>query len=317
MSSMNAVKSRMSGIIGMLAPYAGTIKLGLYVIVAAIVVYSVYTVLFPPPDMFQQVLLNATTSASDLNGVNVPIVPPMGTGGDYSLEFWMFIQNWDYKAGQVKHVFSIASDGKPAGGRPPHVSILGMLYPNENKMMIRVNQDAAAMGANSASSSPDFTVMNNITALYKGTMSPGAFQTTTDYPICDIQDLDLQKWIHVAIVVSGRVIDVYVDGKLARSCVTPGVPIVEIGKNSITFADNNGFGGAMSTTRFYGYALTPAAVYGSYQDGPDTGGIAGKYGFVGWLAQTLGLNVSMTGGSNPTAPAANITPTTSTPSTSK
>jgi hypothetical protein len=220
----------------------------------------------------------------------------MATGGEYSLNFWMYISSWDYKAGQVMHVFSIASDGKPAGGRPDHVSMLGMLYPNENKMMIRVNQDTASLGAASEDMGPDFTVASNIAGLYKGTMSPGAFQTTTDYPICDIQDIDLQKWVCLSIVVSGRVIDVYVDGKLSRSCVCPGIPIVETGSNSIILGDNNGWGGAVSTVRFYGYALTPAAIYSLYQEGPaQKQGLDARYGFIGWIADRFGLSVNYNG----------------------
>lgn len=292
MSSMNAVKARLASIGATIGPYKNMIQLGLYVIVAAVVVYAIYTVLFPPPDKFQQNILTSTVNGSDLQGQTIALVPPMATGGDYSLQFWLYLNSWDYKAGQVKHVFSIASDGKPAGGRPPHVSMLGMLYPNENKMMIRVNQDSETLSAANITD-PDFTIADNISSLYKGTMTPGTFATTTNYPICDIQDLDLQKWVCLSIVVSGRVIDVYVDGKLSRSCVCPGVPIVEVGNNSIVLGDNNGFGGAMSTCNFYGYALTPAAVYSFYQEGPAIkAGLDARFGFIGWLAQTLGLNIN-------------------------
>jgi hypothetical protein len=243
-----------------------------------------------------QVVLTDTRNGPDFKGFNTLLKPPMATGGDYSLQFWLYVNSWDYKAGQVKHVFSIASDGKPANGRPPHVSMLGMLYPNENKMMIRVNQDKTTLGGSGADTGPDFTVADNITALYKGTMSPGAHYGTTDYPICDIQDIDLQKWVCVGIVVSGRVVDIYVDGKLSRSCVCPGIPIVETGNNSITIGDNNGWGGAMSTVKFYGYALTPAAVNSFYQEGPAMkAGLDARFGFMGWLAERLGLNIDYSG----------------------
>ena len=289
---MNAAKSMFGRVAGVIAQNKQILSLAIYVIVAAAVVYSVYTVLFPPPDKFQQNILTSTLPGSELQGRTTALVPPMATGGDYSLQFWLYLNSWDYKSGQAKHVFSIASDGKPAGGRPAHVSMLGMLYPNENKMMIRVNQDPESLSA-AGISDPDFTIANNISALYKGTMSPGTYPTTTSYPICDIQELDLQKWVCLSIVVSGRVIDVYVDGKLSRSCVCPGVPIVETGNNSIVLGDNSGFGGAMSTCNFYGYALTPAAIYAFYQNGPAIkAGLDAKFGFIGWLAQTLGLNVN-------------------------
>jgi hypothetical protein len=295
-SALNAAKSRLASVGAALGPYKTIIQLVFYVAIAAIVVFSISTVLFPPPDKFQQVILTDTRGGDELNGLTKQLDPPMSTGGEYSLQLWIFISSWDYKAGQAKHVFSLASDGKPAGGRPEHVSMLGMLYPNENKMMIRVHQDKEGLGAAGAGGGQDFTVLTNIAALYKGTLTPGNFQTTMDYPICDINDIDLQKWVCLSIVVSGRVVDVYVDGKLSRSCVCPGVPIIETGKNSITLCANGGFGGALSTTRFYGYALTPAAVYALYQDGPaEKRGLDKRYGFIGWLAERAGLSIDYQG----------------------
>lgn len=299
MSALNSVKSKFGAITTALGPYKTIIQLVLYIVVAAIVVFSVYSLLFPPPDKFRQVILTDTRPANELggrDGLVKPIDFRIDTGGEYSVSMWLYLSSWDYKAGSVKHVFSIASDGKPAGGRPEHVTMLGMLYPNENKMMIRVHQDAEGLGASGAGSGPDFTVRTNIDALYKGTMRPGAFATTVDYPICDINDLDLQKWINMTIVVMGRVIDVYIDGKLARSCVCPGTPISEQGKSFITLAANGGFGGAVSTCQMYGYALTPAAIYGIYQEGPaEKRGLDKRYGFIGFLAERLGLSIDYQG----------------------
>jgi hypothetical protein len=124
-----------------------------------------------------------------------------------------------------------------------------------------------------------------------------------DFPICDITDLDLQRWLCLAIVVNGRVIDVFMDGKLARSCVCPGIPTIEQGANSLTLCKSGvSFGGLVSTTRFYGYALTPARIYELYQEGPaEKRGLDKRYGFIGWLAERIGLHIDYKGASNKTA----------------
>jgi hypothetical protein len=57
-----------------------------------------------------------------------------------------------------------------------------------------------------------------------------------------------------------------------------------------------GWAGALSTTRFYGYALTPDVVYDLYQEGPDVGrGLNNKFGFAGFLGERLGLRVDYSG----------------------
>jgi hypothetical protein len=55
----------------------------------------------------------------------------------------------------------------------------------------------------------------------------------------------------------------------------------------------NGWGGSVSTTSVFGYALTPGRIYEIYQTGPNQGtGYDAKYGFLGWLGERVGLSVS-------------------------
>lgn len=295
MSAMNAARGRLNSISVAIAPYKGTIQLVLYAIVAVIVVWSVYNVLFPPPDKYEQLILTDTRNTGDINGAIKVLKPPMSTGGEYSLQTWIYIQDWDHRSGAPKHVFTIYSDGKPSSGRPEHATMIGVIYPNENKLMIRVHQETESSGAQN---NTDLTVYNNLNNLFKNKNAMS--KTSMDYPICDITDLDLQRWLCLAIVVNGRVIDVFMDGKLARSCVCPGIPTIEQGTNSIVLCKTGvTFGGLLSTTRFYGYALTPARIYELYQEGPaEKQGLDKRYGFIGWLAERVGLHLDYTGLNN-------------------
>jgi hypothetical protein len=292
--NMNAAKAKLAQVSALAGQYKSQIMLVVYLLVAAIVFYTVYVVLFPPPDIHEQVVIKQTLSATGLQEQhklkkNITIE----TGGEYTFQTWIYISNWDYKAGQVKHVFTLASDGKPGNGRPEHITMLGALYPNENKMMIRVFQDTTTAANAPASQGPDFTVKSNLENLFSGSVGMGAFDNSVGFPICDIQDIDLQKWICLAVVVNGRVIDVYVDGKLARSCVTAGIPTVEKGSNFLTVGQFTGWGGNVSTTRVFGYALTPGRLYEIYQNGPaETTGLDAKFGFLGWLGARMGLSVN-------------------------
>lgn len=293
---MNAAKAKLSQVSASLAPYKSTITLVLYSILAVFVVYIIYMVLFPPPDKLEQVVIDQTMSAAGslelrqkLNK-NVQIE----TGGEYTFQTWIYVSNWDYKAGQVKHVFTLSSDGNPGNGRPGHVTMFGALYPNENKMMIRVYQDmTTASGA--PNQGTDFTTNENINQLFSGAVGSGMFDNSVGFPVCDIHDIDLQKWICLCVVVNGRVIDVYVDGKLARSCVTAGIPTVEKGNHFVSVGKFTGWGGNVSTTRVFGYALTPGKIYEIYQNGPALGtGLDAKFGFGGWLLERLGLQMNTT-----------------------
>jgi hypothetical protein len=262
---MNAVKARLGGIATFLSPYKTTIQMVSYILVAGYVLYLVYGVMYPAADRFEQVVINKSINSSQLKGFQQKLYPPMTTGGEYSFQTWIYINNLDYKPGVPKHVFTIASDGS-SGSNPPHVTMIGLLNPTENKLIIRVNQDTA--GLNTGGGGPDFTLNSNITNLFSGNLDVNAGRGPGGQPICDITDLDVQRWICLAVVVNGRTVDVYIDGKMARSCVCPGIPIVDPGNNYLTMGLLGGWGGSVSTTRFFGYALTPVRVHEFYQQGP-------------------------------------------------
>jgi Concanavalin A-like lectin/glucanases superfamily len=288
MSTMNAIRSRFGSVAAFLAPYKNTISLVFYVVISLMVLYTVYGVLYPGQDKFEQVVINKSKPASELKAFQQQLYPPMTTGGEYSFQTWLYINNLDYKPGVPKHVFTIASDGS-SGSTPPHVTMIGMLDPTENKLIIRIHQDT--MGAAGAGQGPDYTLNTNITNLFSGALKP----ETSDSTICDIANMELQRWVCLAVVVNGRMVDVYIDGKMARSCVCPGVPVIDPGNNFLTMGLLGGFGGSVSTTRFFGYALTPARVYEIYQAGPATPpGFDRSYGFLGTLLNTFGLTFNTT-----------------------
>jgi len=296
---MNAVKSRLNNVAASIVPYAATIQMVLFVTISLVIIYVIYSVLFPAPDTQEQVILDSTTAANSLgpNGAtglytklskNVTIE----TGGEYTFSTWMYISNWDYRAGQPKHVFQIAGgSSSTTSGRPDHLTMVGVIYPNENKLAIRVYQDMTTVPGATASTMPDLTVTSTISSVFgSGSITAGqVFNQTIGYPICDINNIDLQKWICLTIVVNGRVVDVYIDGKLARSCVTAGIPRVETGVNSVTLGAHGGWGGNISTTRVFGYALSPGKIYEMYQSGPAVP--PAQYGFLGWLYQRVGFQI--------------------------
>ena len=294
---MNAVKAKFSQLATSIAPYSQTIVMVLYVIISLIIVYVIYIVLFPAPDDMAQVVLDETLAANSLgkdaiSGLNTSLnsAIELTTGGEYTFQTWMFISNWDYRSNSPKHVFTIGSNAEASGGRSPHVNMVGILYPNENKLAIRVFQNPSDSQIN-----PDITLNSTLSQVFSGgAASTSAFNQTVGYPICDIADLDLQKWICLSVVVNGRIVDVYIDGKLARSCVTKGIPTVEGPGGYVTMGSHGGWGGNISTTRMYGYALTPGQLYEIYQKGPaDPNGLDPTNGFLGWLWKKIGLSAKV------------------------
>jgi hypothetical protein len=91
----------------------------------------------------------------------------------------------------------------------------------------------------------------------------------TTQPMCDLPEIDLQRWVMITVVLSGRTIDVYLDGKLARSCVAPSYYKVDPTGVKPVIADRGGFDGYIATTSVANYAMNPDEIYRAYASGPD------------------------------------------------
>ena len=81
-----------------------------------------------------------------------------------------------------------------------------------------------------------------------------------------IDNISLQKWINIAIILDNRTMDIYLDGKLERSCVLKGVP--RMNRNPIQFAPDGGFYGQIAMFRYFNRPITPDEAYSIYSQGP-------------------------------------------------
>lgn len=248
-----------------------------YIVAFLVVVYYLYRFLFQGSDLE----ITLMDSQTDANKVQVYPFPKhrsdlnIGTGGEYTISFWMYVSNWEYRSGLAKSVLQIM-DTKAE----KNVLLTTMLYPNEAKLMVRVHTEMKSAGADT-----DYTMNDNYDSLLSGKAGTDTMNTVN--PACDIQDIDLQRWINITICVNGRIVDVFYDGKLNRSCILPDIPTApDGGKQAIMIGKKGGFGGKISGIFYAAYALTPDRIYGIYQAGPYAQG-----GLLAYLGEKLGINL--------------------------
>jgi hypothetical protein len=86
---------------------------------------------------------------------------------------------------------------------------------------------------------------------------------------CDVPGVDLQRWTHVTVVLSGKITDVYMNGKLARSCIGASYFKVDASPIKINLLRyNKYFNGKIANLNLYTVALNPAQIYDMYTKGP-------------------------------------------------
>ena len=90
--------------------------------------------------------------------------------------------------------------------------------------------------------------------------------TSNNLYICDVPNVPIQKWVNFVIVVYGRTLDSYIDGKLVRTCLLPN--IAEVATDSpIVVTPQGGFDGWTAKFQYFASALNPQEVYNIYTAG--------------------------------------------------
>ena len=90
---------------------------------------------------------------------------------------------------------------------------------------------------------------NNLNLVINGTTA------AANNPACTIPNVQLQKWINIIISVYGNTVDMYLDGKLVRTCIMKNVPA------ALNVGDSLYIGGGYNVTK--GTLSSPANPTGS------------------------------------------------------
>lgn len=151
---------------------------------------------------------------------------PVGTNGTFGMQFWMYIADWDFNFSKEKTVIKRKSTGTATDVSP---SIT--LHPTDNSLQVKI-------------------------AIYPTSADAGATSSTGDSFTCTVENVPLQRWFAVSVTVFQRNVDIYIDGRLVKSCVLPGVPKPVLGDIEIG-SDTLGFSGSVCTLKTYANMLGP------------------------------------------------------------
>jgi len=226
----------------------------IFTLVAALVIYGTYflvqgTWTVPTWSGMVTPAAGVTTNTSMvIPGSSIPVA--VGTnGGNYGVQWWMFIQDWNYKFGQEKTILTRGA----SGALNPYVFLDAI----DNTLNVKINLMSGGAGS-SGSSSP----------------APVGYSggSTDDSYTCKVKNVPLQSWFAVSLSMSNRNVDIYLNGMLVRSCLLPGVPKAPKGDAGVM--TNGGYSGNLAALNFYAGPLNPSMAMAFYQAGPPPAAVA-------------------------------------------
>lgn len=183
-------------------------------------------------------LFPATTGSGDktpapVDGKNRTVIPsgeaPATGGSDWGMQYWMYISDWNYKFGSEKDIVKRVDPSNPSITAPRI-----FLSAAENTLNVSVSIFPADGRA--------------------GAAAPGA-GTSGDSFTCSVENVPLQSWFAVSVTCFQRNMDIYINGRLVKSCVLPGVPRPAVG--DMILNDNRGFSGSICNLNWYNSMLSP------------------------------------------------------------
>jgi hypothetical protein len=185
------------------------------------------------PSLFPGTASSGDKTPAPIDGKVRTIIPsgeaPSTGGADWGLQYWMYISDWNYKFGSDKDVVKRIAPNNPAITAPRI-----FLSPSDNTLNVRISIFPADSQA--------------------GASTPTA-NSTGDSFTCSVENVPLQSWFAVSVTCFQRNLDVYINGRLVKSCVLPGVPKPAVG--DIVLNDNGGFSGSICNLHWYNSMLSP------------------------------------------------------------
>ena len=215
-------------------------------VVVIVLLYLLFKYMYTDPYTLQSVQNGQT--ASNIAATSLATNGSGTSSSNFAYSVWFYIDNWNYRYGEPKVVFGRM--GAPSGTTDGSIPGVSGLDPCP----------AVILGA----------VENNIS------ISLGCFPGADEEPTteggktvvhtCSVSNVPIQKWVNLTISVYGRSMDVYIDGKLVRTCLLPGVASVNNNAN-IYVTPNGGFDGWTAKLQYYPNSLNPQEAWNIYTQG--------------------------------------------------
>jgi hypothetical protein len=246
----------------------------IFVIIGLFCIYYLYRFLYSSANTTATTLVGGQQSAA-VHPAPITTAPTPFEGGEYSVNTWIYVSSYNKNMNTRKHILEIKGQY--------FSTLLIALGAFKNTLTVRTHSDSVVEGfqSNAGSGSGSGITSTNtpntgkngslavadVDALFAPMAMDDAILTTP--PICDLPEIDLQRWTMVTVVLSGRTIDVYLDGKLSRSCTSSSYYKVDPTGVSMNILDRGGFDGYIGNTMVGAYSMNPDEIYRAYLSGPN------------------------------------------------
>jgi Concanavalin A-like lectin/glucanases superfamily len=221
------------------------LKLIIGVVIVVIILYLIWSYFFTSIQVIMSFQQGIEKSQSTVKGKSVA----KSGKNNYSFSLWTYISDWNVNYGEQKNILAISS-ATPSVGAPTYVFQL-MFDSTRNDLLINVDFDGG-----------------------HGT----APEPTQPISVCKVSNFPIQSWVNISVSVYNRAVDVYIDGKLVRTCPLMNVASPISAQSTIYIGGTSGgtllgFEGYIASVIYNPDVISPQDAWNIYARGySNTGG---------------------------------------------
>ncbi len=161
---------------------------------------------------------------------------------NYAYSIWFYVTDWQYRLTETK---DLLVRGSMSGHASPRIT----LAPYENNLTVSIS-----------------TVQQKTNEVFN---SLAGRPPNSDHN-CTIENFPLQRWVNLIVSLNNRTLDLYLDGKLVRTCILP-APAKIHNNAPVLITPGGGFKGYTSNLQFFSNPLNPQQSFNIYRAGPNCG----------------------------------------------
>ena len=203
-------------------------------------------------------------SGTQMQTITADKLPVSGSGpqaSNFTYSMWFYVQDWNYKYGELKVLYGRMGSG--SGTSDLSSTGASACLTSSSPASSSSSTDISIFGSNPC---PLVTLgaLTNELKVHMSVFSPNS-KATVPFS-CQVANVPIQKWVNLIVSVYGRSLDIYIDGKLVKTCVLPGLVNVNSNAN-VYITPNGGFAGWTSKFQYYPNASDPQTAWNIYQAG--------------------------------------------------
>lgn len=195
-------------------------------IIIVVILYFLFTWLFADSSRTVLTRLHNATVEQVIQAKDLPVTAAQ----NFTFSICFYVDDWNPNFGRTKTIFARLDENK------------------QNSPLVEFD-----------------SYVNNITvhlATYPRANAPaneGKDESVT------LENVPLQRWTSFIMVINGRALDLYLDGKLVKTKILDNVP--KATRSNIYLTPGGGFGGSTSNFLYINRPLNPREVYDLYREG--------------------------------------------------